>query len=285
MPTLWTPLAVTAEAAYLRTLAIDEAFTRTDSTGTFTYLADALGSTVALTDGSGTTSTSYTYSPFGETAITGTPVNPFQFTGRENDGTGLYYYRARYYDPVRGRFVSEDPLRSESQTLNPYAYADNAPLDAIDPLGLFTIVVTEYGTRAAPTWGANITLYADNGTILAVVRGTSWPDLPEKSPGIEAGVYYAKHGKHAHKGKPGVQLFARLSIPTIGPNPVQDNKPFATGVNIHCGGIKSRGSAGCITIESDAKETQCKKFFGQLNKLKKRESGNVILLRGFEPNP
>ena len=37
-------------------------------------------------------------------------TNPFQYTGRENDATGLYYYRARYYSPTLRRFISEDPL-------------------------------------------------------------------------------------------------------------------------------------------------------------------------------
>jgi YD repeat-containing protein len=89
------------DTSYLRTLGIDEALSRTDATGTFTYLSDALGSTLALTDATGTPTTAYTYAPFGETTSTGTPsASPFQFTGRENDGTGLYCYRARYYDPV-----------------------------------------------------------------------------------------------------------------------------------------------------------------------------------------
>jgi RHS repeat-associated protein len=276
----------TGDAAYLRTLTIDETLARTDGEDALAYLADALGSAVALTDPTGAPAITYTYAPFGEVSAAGAPsTNPVQYTGRESDLPGLFYYRSRYYLPLAARFLSEDPLAAASETLNRYEYVDNAPLDAIDPLGLFTIVVTEYGTRAAPTWGANITLYADNGTVLAVVRGSSWPDPQEKNPGIQEGVYYAKYGKHAHKGNPGVQLFPRLSIPTIGPNPVQGDKQFATGINIHCGGTKSRGSEGCITIEGGAKQSQCKKFFGQLDKLKKRESGNVILLRGFEPNP
>jgi uncharacterized protein RhaS with RHS repeats len=60
------------------------------------FLADALGSPVTLTDATGAPATSYTYAAFGDTATTGAPsANPFQFTGCENDGTGLYYYRAR----------------------------------------------------------------------------------------------------------------------------------------------------------------------------------------------
>ena len=53
----------------------------------------------------------YAYSPYGESQSLGPDDgNPLQYTGRENDDTGLYYYRARYYDPVLKRFVSEDPI-------------------------------------------------------------------------------------------------------------------------------------------------------------------------------
>ena len=42
--------------------------------------------------------------------MTGSSANAFQYTGRENDETGLFYYRARYYSPINSRFLSEDPL-------------------------------------------------------------------------------------------------------------------------------------------------------------------------------
>jgi RHS repeat-associated protein len=54
--------------------------------------------------------TSYTYEPFGKTSVTGaSSSNPSQYTARENDQTGLYYHRARYYSPSLQRFISEDP--------------------------------------------------------------------------------------------------------------------------------------------------------------------------------
>jgi RHS repeat-associated protein len=61
---------------------------------------------------------------------------PFGFTGREYDSeTGLYYYRARYYEPKFGRFISEDPIRFDGG-MNFYAYAGNNPVTFRDPLGL-----------------------------------------------------------------------------------------------------------------------------------------------------
>ncbi len=81
---------------------------------------DALGSTLALTDSSGTTQTSYTFEPFGNTSQSGsTTTNSFAYTGRELDPTGLYFYRARYYNPLLGRFISEDPIGTGGPGLNP----------------------------------------------------------------------------------------------------------------------------------------------------------------------
>ena len=53
---------------------------------------------------------------------------------RENDQTGLYFYRARYYDPTTGRFVSEDPIRFNAG-VNFYSYVHNNPLGFRDPSG------------------------------------------------------------------------------------------------------------------------------------------------------
>jgi RHS repeat-associated protein len=123
-------------ASYLRTLGVDETLTRTDATSTLYYLTDALGSTVALTTDAGAVATVYSYEPFGETSASGSlSPNPFQFTGRENEGSGLYYYRARWYDPVRGRFLQEDPL-GLAGGINLYAYVGNNPTGYTDPFGL-----------------------------------------------------------------------------------------------------------------------------------------------------
>jgi RHS repeat-associated protein len=100
------------------------------------FTPNQLGSTTTLTDATGIIKQSYSYSPYGETTASDqTLANPFQFTGRENDGTGLMYYRARYYAPGWGRFISEDPI-GVLGGLNRYGYAGNNPISYIDPLGL-----------------------------------------------------------------------------------------------------------------------------------------------------
>jgi RHS repeat-associated protein len=98
------------------------------------FAPNQLGSTTKLTDAAGVVGQSYDYSPFGETPQSTGESNPFQYAGRENDGTGVYYNRARYYVPEWGRFMSEDPL-GFAGGLNRYTYADNNPLAATDPLG------------------------------------------------------------------------------------------------------------------------------------------------------
>ncbi|MDR3762572.1 MAG: RHS repeat-associated core domain-containing protein, partial [Acidobacteriota bacterium] len=100
------------------------------------YNADGLGSITSLTGGTGVLASTYTYDSFGNTTATEGIHNPFRYTGREHDTeTGLYYYRARYYDPSIGRFVSEDPVRFKAG-VNFYPYVMNAPTFFVDPLGL-----------------------------------------------------------------------------------------------------------------------------------------------------
>jgi RHS repeat-associated protein len=116
---------------------VDENFLRSDINGNWNFLSDALSSTTALSDAVGAVETQYTYEPFGNTTQTGAYVsNNNQYTSRENDDGGLYYYRNRYYSGILGRFISEDPMRFSVDFGNFYAYAWNDPVDYSDPFGL-----------------------------------------------------------------------------------------------------------------------------------------------------
>lgn len=126
----------TVTANLLTGLGIDEFLTRTDGAGTRGLLTDALGSTVALGDGTGTIQTQYTYEPFGYASQTGSAnTNSYKYTAREDDGSGLYYYRARYYHPRLQRFIAEDPIGFRGG-INFYAYPSNDPINLTDPHGL-----------------------------------------------------------------------------------------------------------------------------------------------------
>ncbi len=108
------------------------------------YLSDALGSTRALTNNQGVVTDSYSYDAFGQLlSSTGTTVNSFLYTGEQRDAAaGLYYLRARYYDPAIGRFLTQDPhpgTLQDPESLHKYVYVQNNPVNGTDPLGLYTL--------------------------------------------------------------------------------------------------------------------------------------------------
>jgi len=111
-------------------------------------ICDALGSIIALIDSTGTVQTEYT-GPFGNTTVSGTSnTNQSQYTGRENDSTGLIYNRTRYYSPQLQRFVSEDPLEFDGGDVNIYAYVANSPTNYTDPYGLELLTGQQYQEAA-----------------------------------------------------------------------------------------------------------------------------------------
>lgn len=130
----------TPVADMLNGVGVDERLTCNCNGAPRTVLSDALNSTLALSSSSGTVETEYTYDPFGAATSSGTSSsNASQFTGRENDATGLHYFRARYYSPVLQRFISQDPLGFGSGDSNFYAYVGNSPANFTDPTGTVAI--------------------------------------------------------------------------------------------------------------------------------------------------
>ena len=81
-------------------------------------------------------SATYCYDTYGRvTAHTGSASTPLQYGGSYTDAeSGLIYLQARYYDPSTGQFLTVDPL--VAQTLAPYDYVSENPLNASDPMGL-----------------------------------------------------------------------------------------------------------------------------------------------------
>ncbi len=163
-------------ADYVYGTGIDEVLTMTKGSTTYYYHYDGLGSVTDITNASGTSIENYTYDVYGLPSIN-TPTGPvtasvvgnrYLFTGREWDAeTGTYHYRRRYYDPSIGRFLSRDPI-GYADSLNPYTYTRNNPINYTDPMGLLTIPgvgwvdVGEGSGQSALDYWANQAAQTDN---------------------------------------------------------------------------------------------------------------------------
>lgn len=192
------------QAKYLRGASTDElvAGYQIDSADgklkPYLFHHDNLTSTTAVSGHNGGAIQTNTFSAFGSTlASTGASPNRLKYTGREDDNTGLYYYRARYYDPVVGRFISEDPL-GFAAGVNFYAYVNNNPINANDPSGLVPYV--RYDTRdeahaQAGRWNASQTLGMSNATGLH----------------MEFGAYVYQNGAGGFSHTPSVSSFFRAA--------------------------------------------------------------------------
>jgi RHS repeat-associated protein len=111
---------------------------------------DKLGSTRLLTNAEGKAAATFTYAPYGSlSASTGTSTTPLGYAGQYTlEQSGLQYLRARFYDPATGQLLTRDPL--EDVTDQPYAYADDEPIDNEDPSGLFSIGEVIEGAPSIP---------------------------------------------------------------------------------------------------------------------------------------
>ena len=112
-------------------LASDSAHARTY----YHYACDEMGSITDITDCDGTVLNQYVYDAFGNRTVEEETVeNRFGFAGEMRDAvTGQYYLRARFYNPVIARFLSEDTYYGDG--LNLYAYCHNNPVGYVDPSG------------------------------------------------------------------------------------------------------------------------------------------------------
>ena len=127
----------------------------------FVYTRDHQSSVREITDLNGVVVQRYDYTAYGETTVelngeVGDHLieNPYGYTGRVHDReTGFYFYRARYYSPSLGRFLSPDPIGFEGGN-NFYIYVGNNPINLTDPFGLYgTNSCSYYRKRCSETGG------------------------------------------------------------------------------------------------------------------------------------
>jgi len=129
------------------------------SSDTRYYQYDSLGSTRQLTDASGAVTDAYTYTAFGQTEqSTGGAINNYLFSGEQFDpALQKYYLRARYLDTSVGRFISADPFSgsiADPMSLHKYQYANNDPINNIDPTGNFTLAGVSISLNIRVSLGA-----------------------------------------------------------------------------------------------------------------------------------
>ena len=263
----------TLQAKYMRGAVIDEVVNgyQFDAGGNWTnatYHHDRLQSVQGLSGHDGTIIATQTYTAFGESrTTTGTSNNYLKYTGRELDtDSGLYQYRARYYDPSTGRFISEDP-KGFGAGVNFFAYTSNNPVNANDPMGLEAFVY------AAPRaqGGFNYRAFDDNGSkmLTGTFNANTWVNtqqLPAGAYTVSPRPYLATNylqqakdlifgDRNAHAGRPTISNTDNWNT-TVFPDGSSHQ-----GVEIHPGRTADGGgvSLGCLVC-SDAN-------YGQLNAL------------------
>ncbi len=166
-------------AAYLNGPGIDNKLRQT-ANGTVSYfINDHLGTTRVLADSSGLISSSLSYGSYGN-VTSGSASTRYLYTGRETDSDiGLIYYRARFYDPEQGRFISEDPVGLEGG-INLFAYVENNPLRFTDPSGLCpqTPEPCDRSIEAVNRAARNVTSKV-NGARVGILNGSPVINFPD----------------------------------------------------------------------------------------------------------
>ena len=170
----------TPSQRYLHGPMTDQILASEDDTGTtLWHLSDHLGTVGDFVDNAGTLLNHRTYDSYGN-LISQTDDNfssRYGFTGREFDEeTGLYYYRARYYDGAIGRFISEDPLSFSGGDSNLYAYVGNQPLTHVDPFGTTSMELTALLNIARARGDTTVyNGYPEQGSYyLALAKAVGW---------------------------------------------------------------------------------------------------------------
>jgi RHS repeat-associated protein len=227
-------LSGTTVTANLLTGGTDDFFTRSDVGGTVTPLTDAIGSTIALVDSTGSIITSYSYDPFGNTMAFGAASgNPSQFTARENEGNGLYYFRARYYSPALGRFISEDPS-GFSAGVNVYAYAADDPIDFTDPLGLDKKWHNPFGIRApGESFSDCVAGHADDYSLVGAADLVAGTDMRDSTLGKIVGGNSIMEGSELVANLMSGEGTGGLGVPVAAHTAIEAAPPVAEAIAKH----------------------------------------------------
>ncbi|HEY1302918.1 MAG TPA: RHS repeat-associated core domain-containing protein [Vicinamibacterales bacterium] len=137
------------------------------SKGTYYRTSDGMANTANAFDAAGVLRAVYSYDPWGNLLTPADPLGSrqkYKFAGQAYDSvSGLYYMRARYYDPSTGTFLSRDPLGTGrgSTAAATYSYAANNPLSYADPSGLVAEKKSKQDATSRKCWGNLIRVVFD----------------------------------------------------------------------------------------------------------------------------
>ncbi len=104
----------------------------------FAPISDLLGNITTIVDLEGRIPESYLFDAFGNHTSTSPPINPWRFSSKRHDESGLIYYGRRYFDPQYGRWITPDPIGFRGG-VNLYAFVKNNPLTHVDLYGLIHV--------------------------------------------------------------------------------------------------------------------------------------------------
>jgi RHS repeat-associated protein len=263
---------------YLYGLNVDQVLAQDSPTGMVWSLSDRLGSIDLLTDSAGNIVDKRTYDSFGNLLEQTNPLVAFRYgyTSREFDTeSGLYFYRARYYDPGIGRFISVDPMSFEAGDTNLYRYVFNSPTQWTDPSGkilplLLGMVVYGAIFGAVTTAAYGVASHIESGGRLDNI---DWRDIGEKA---SIGALFGAVGGAFFGGLAVGALAAGVAPSTVigtglifgagtsgwqigtGINNIRDGKPLTGAIDI------ISGIAGIAGL---------KKGYGQYTKAQASEAG------------
>ncbi|CAL4869718.1 hypothetical protein MMA231_04010 (plasmid) [Asticcacaulis sp. MM231] len=234
---------------YLHSVGVDDPWAEASGTDvnstTVSYLyANYQGSIFASANGGGTVTERYKYGPYGEPKnaadqLSFTGGSRFRYTGQTVlPELRLYYYKARIYDPMYGRFLQTDPVGTKDD-LNLYAYTSGDPINGADPTG------TEYAAATMPGWKPPPTRDPIGDTITAVKQYVH--DLNDPTP----------TGRMMYINPTAAGVAPVMGAGTLVPETVQMRTLYGTAINVALivgtdglGNVIKEGAAGAYEVSS-----------------------------------
>ncbi len=220
---------------------------------TYYYIKDASNTVHVLVDEDGLIVEYYYYDAFGNFKMRDKDYNlitesvygnRFLFQGREYDyDTALYYFRARWYEPETGRWLSPDPI-GISGGLNLYAFCGNDPVNFVDPSGLFVVMILDKknNTLRVSDAGRKITVQAFTGGHLAD-DGTIILQGGEGENPIPNGMYWIVENPNP-KGYSG--WYGVVKVDNRIDDYFYEGEKERSGIRLHLGKV----SHGCVTVSN-----------------------------------